>query len=137
MVVAGAVLAILAGCAPSANVPPAGGQFDGVYAGETTLVGGFGYVCGAPSYSVSIPIKDGRFSYMVPISPSTTPLVSVQIRADGSLAGQVLYMAESFWPRGPDFIPAWLTIAGHIAGAELDATVRDYRCVRHMVLRRG
>ena len=89
------VLATLAGCAASANTPPAGTQFDGVYAGKSTLIGGFGYVCGAPSYATSIAIKNGRFDTTISISPAATPVVAVQVRADGTLAGQTLYWAET------------------------------------------
>ncbi len=136
MVIATCALATLTGCAASANVPPAGAKFDGEYAGESTLTSGFGYVCRAPSYPVSVSIKDGRFAYTVPINPWTFPVVPVQIRADGTLAGQTQYWAETFAVFGPDIKPAWVTITGHTAGPVLDATVRDDRCVRHMVLQR-
>jgi hypothetical protein len=126
--------AALTGCA--SNVPLAGTQFDGVYTGQSILTGGGGYVCGAPSYPATISVKDGHFDYTVPITVAATPLVPVQIRADGSLTGQTLYPAETFAPLGPAFRPAWVTIAGHAAGPELDAEQRDYRCVRHLVLQR-
>ena len=134
MIIASAVLSTLTGCA--SNVPVAGTQFDGVYTGQSILTGGWGYVCGAPSYPATISVKDGRFDYPVPISPAATPLVPVQLRADGSLTGQTIYPAETFAPLGPAVRPAWVTIAGHAAGPELNAEQRDYRCVRHLVLQR-
>jgi hypothetical protein len=137
MVIASCMLAILTACAPSANVPLARTQFDGTYAGESTLTGGFGYICGAPRSPVAVSIKDGRFDYVVPVIPMGDPVVSVQIRADGTLAGQALYLADALPIRGPEYRPAWAMITGHIDGLALNAQVRDFHCVRHMVLHRG
>ena len=130
------VPAALTGSASASNVAPATTQFDGVYTGESILTGGWGYVCGAPDYPVSVSVKDGRFDYTVPIVPTATPLVPVQIAANGSLNGQALYPAETFAAVGPAFRSTWVTITGHAAGQELDAEQRDYRCVRHLVLQR-
>jgi hypothetical protein len=130
------VSAALTGSASASNGAPATTQFDGVYAGESVLTGGWGYVCGAPSYPVSVSVKDGRFDYTVPIVPTATPLVPVQIAANGSLNGQALYAAETFAAIGPAFRSTWVTIVGHTTGQQMDAEQRDYRCVRHMVLQR-
>ena len=127
---------ILAGCAEVPPAPPAGTQFDGVYAGQSTLVSGFGYVCGSPAYPFSVSVSDGRFVYSVFIPPYDTPRVPIQIGADGSMSGRSLYVAETFLPRGPDITNAWVTFNGHISGPILAATVQDERCTRRLTLQR-
>jgi hypothetical protein len=127
---------VLAGCELVPSGPPAGTQFDGVYTGQSTLVSGFGYVCGSPGYPFSVSVKDGRFVYAVFIPPYDTPRVPVQVRADGSLSGQSLYTAQDYSPRGDDVMRTWITLSGHISGSTLDATARDERCARRLTLQR-
>ena len=122
----------LAGCSPAA--PPAGTQFDGVYIGTNTLTGGFGYLCGLTSFPSSISIEHGHFQYAYFVTPAGPPVVHVQVRADGSLSGATIYRTESLLWRGPDWIDAWITVDGQIAGPVLDAIVRDYHCTRHLTL---
>jgi hypothetical protein len=133
--VLGVVVTSLAECA-APSVPLAATQFDGLYVGESTLIQGFGYVCGAPSYPLEIPVLQGRFVYPIQVPPYGNPPLVVQLRADGSLAGAVLYSAETFLPRGPDLQYAWINIAGQVTGPTLDATVKDLRCKRHLTLQR-
>lgn len=137
-VMAGVALTSLSGCTASAVGPQAGTQFDGVYSGASILVHGFGYVCDPPRYDVSIPVKGGRFDYAHWVSPLVNRPVRVQVLADGALAGQAPYQAESYFQRGSDFgfVSAWIRIEGKISGPELEATVSDYRCTRHLTLQR-
>lgn len=132
-----AALVLLAGCTAAPNAPPAGTRFDGVYSGANTLVGGSGYLCGLPSYPLSVSVENGRFTYAYFVTLAGPPAVPVQIRADGALSGQTLYLTESYYWRGPDWISAWITVDGSIVGPALDAIVRDNRCVRHLTLRRN
>jgi hypothetical protein len=129
-------LASLAQCAAaSPGVPPAATQFDGLYVGQSTLVRGWGYVCGAPSYPLQIPVLQGRFVYPIQVPPYGNPPVVVQLRADGSLSAAVLYTAETYLPPGgPGFRYAWINVAGRVAGPTLDATVVDLRCARRVTL---
>ena len=129
-------LLALAGCA--ASVPPAGTQFDGPYAGQSTLTDGFGYVCSLPSYPLSISIHDGRFDYPVLIGAWGAGPIPVQVHQDGSLTGKLLYPTEDYSRvQGRNYISAWATIEGHISGTTLNATVSDYRCARQLALQRG
>jgi hypothetical protein len=133
---AGTALVALAGCSSTPNVPLAGTQFDGDYVGPNKLFFGSGFICGLPDYKLSIQIRNGRFTYSYYVPPYGPPAVQAQVYADGSVAGDQLYGAEVFRNRGGDFISAWITIHGRISGGALTATVRDYRCARHLTLQR-
>ena len=134
--IVGALLAPIGACATTADGPPAGPQVDGIYTGESTLTRGWGYDCSSPAYPLSIPVKDGRFVYTILVSPLGNPPVPVQIYADGSLHGQTIYKTEDYWSRSSSVVNQWILINGHIDGSTLDATVQDYRCTRHLTLRR-
>lgn len=130
----------LAGCAglPGAApaLPAAGSQFDGTYAGQNSLVSGWGFLCGAPSYPETIAVSGGRFDYPFAVNPPRTAPVAVQIAADGTFRGQMQYGTEDFGPRSR-YLTAWVTVTGRITGTMLDATVTDLRCVRRLTAQRG
>lgn len=131
-------LAVLAGCGPAASgAPPAGTAFDGTYAGRSTLLRGFGYLCGPPSYELAVSVKDGRFAYTPQLNPYGNTPVEARIAADGTVKGSGLYFAPNYVFRGPEFRYAWITIAGHVAGPVLDITISDLRCDRRWTLQRG
>jgi hypothetical protein len=83
-----------------------------------------------------IAVHDGRFDYPFLVNPPRTTPVPVQIAADGTFAAQLQYGTEEPGPRSR-YITAWVTVVGRIAAGELDATVTDLRCVRHLSARRG
>jgi hypothetical protein len=117
-------------------IPAGDTRFDGVYAGQNVAVSGWGFLCGPPAYAQTITVSGGRFDYPYPVSaPRTTP-VPVQIGIDGTFTASIQYGTEDFGPRSR-YINAWVTVAGRIAGGELDATVSDLRCVRRLTARRG
>ncbi len=122
-----------AGAAPS--LPAAGPPFDGTYIGQNTLVRGWGFVCDRPIYQQTITIRGGRFDYPFAVSPPRTAPLPVQVDADGTLHGQMLYGTEVYGPSGL-YMTAWVTLTGRITGSELDATITDQRCVRHLTARR-
>jgi len=132
----GVLAALAAGCAPVPDgMPAAGNRFDGIYAGDSQLVRGFGFLCDPPAYPQSLTVRDGRFDYPFVVSAPRTAPVPVQIAADGSFAGQLQYgTVEPF--RLMEYQTAWVTVRGLIVGATLDATVADQRCTRHLVLLR-
>jgi hypothetical protein len=120
--------------APAA--PAAGAQFDGIYAGRNDAVSGWGFLCGPSAYPQTIAVSGGRFDYPFPVNPPRTTPVPVQIAADGTFAAAMQYGTEDLGPRTL-YINAWVTVSGRITGAELDATVSDLRCVRHLTAQRG
>lgn len=133
---AGSALAAPAGCAPPAG-PPAGTAFDGTYTGQATLVrGGPSFICGELAQPLTIVVRDGRFAYPFEVDPPRTTPLPVQISADGTLSGQLLYGMVDYTPRG-DSRTAWVTVVGRISGATLEATVVDPRCARRLVVRHG
>jgi hypothetical protein len=136
---AGFAVTLVAGCAgpPGAAppVPAAGPQFDGTYAGVDSLVSGAPYMCGAPSGPVTVVVRGGRFEYPFIVSPPRTSPMPVQVAADGTVSGQMQYGTEDYGPR-PRYMTAWVTVTGRIAGATLQATVTDLRCVRQLAARR-
>lgn len=132
----GALAALAAGCAAvPGGIQAAGNQFDGVYAGDSQLVRGFGFVCDPPDYPRSLTVRDGRFDYPFLVSAPRTAAVPVQIAADGSFAGQLQYgTGDPFRPA--EYQTAWVAVHGHIVGTTLDATVADERCTRHLAMLR-
>jgi hypothetical protein len=128
--------ALPGGPAAAPAVPAADARFDGVYAGRNVAVSGWGFLCGPPTFEQTIVVSGGGFDYPYLVSaPRTTP-VPVQVAADGTFRGSIQYGTEDFGPRSR-YINAWVTVAGRIAGDDLDATVSDLRCVRHLTARRG
>ena len=65
---------VLGGCAAPAE-PGAGTQFDGSYAGQSNLVRGGGFLCGATNSPESVTVSGGRFDYpFVVNAPRTVPI---------------------------------------------------------------
>jgi hypothetical protein len=142
-ILAGSGFVLASGCAalpgappPAPAIPAAGAQFDAIYVGQNTAVSGSGFYCGASAYPEMIAVRDGRFDYPFLVNPPRTTPVPVQIAADGTFAAQLQYGTEEPGPRSR-YITAWVTVVGRIAAGELDATVTDLRCVRHLSARRG
>jgi hypothetical protein len=130
---------LLGGCAVGPGAPPApaaGTEFDGQYLGQSTLTRGGGYLCGTPSSPASLVVRGGRFDYPFEVSPPRTASVPVQIAADGTFAGQMLYAAEDYWPVSK-VRNAWVTVSGRITDGTLDATIVDYRCARQLTAQRS
>ena len=124
-------LLVLAGCA---TTPDAGTQFDGTYAGASTLTRGGDVWCGPDSVPDTLTVSAGRFRYAFPVIGSAIVVVQLQLHADGSFSGG----SEYFDPE-PSLFPgplAWVTVVGHIAGATLDAQVDSLTCGRHLSLTR-
>jgi len=125
---------VLAGCA--APLPPAGPQYDGNYAGEDTVVSGWGYVCGAPTETLTIAVRNGQFDYPYHLSLSRIAPVPVRVAADGSFAGQMQYGTSDFTPLY-QYKNAWVIVRGQIVDGTLDGVITDDRCVYRMTARRG
>jgi hypothetical protein len=125
---------ILAGC--SSPLPPAGTQYDGDYVGQNTVIGGGGFLCGVPTETLTLVVRDGRFDYPFHLNLARTAPVPVQVAADGSFAGKMQYGTEDFTPRSL-YKNAWVLIRGRIADGTLDGVVTDDRCVHRMTARRG
>jgi hypothetical protein len=125
----------LAGChAPLP--PPAGARFDGEYFGQDTLIRGGGYPCEPAIATLGVAVRDGRFDYPFPVNLGRTAPVPVQVAADGTFAGQMLYGTDDYTPRS---LPrnAWVTVRGRIADGTLEAVITDYRCTHRLIARRG
>jgi len=129
------IAGVLSGCAAPAG-PPAGPQFDGSYAGQNTLIRGWGYMCGAPSYSERLTVRGGRFDYQFAVNPPRTAPIPVQIAADGTFAAQMQYGTEDYWPWSR-LRTAWVTVTGRVDGGTLAATIDDYRCTRRLMAQIG
>jgi hypothetical protein len=128
---------LLGGCAVATG-PPAGTLFDGSYTGQNTLIGGGGYLCGAPSYPVNLLIIGGRFEYPFAVNPPRTAPLPVQVVVDGTFSGQMQYGTENYLPgMRQSYHNAWVTITGRIAGDILDATIVDERCEWRLTARKG
>ena len=133
------IAGLLGGCAfgpAAAPTPAAGTEFDGQYVGQSTLTRGGGYVCGTPGFPSSLVVRDGRFAYPFEVNPPRTAPVPVQVAADGTFAGEMLYATEEYWPLY-QIRNAWVTISGRITGGTLDATIVDYRCTRRLTAQRS
>ncbi len=126
---------LLGGCAASAG-PAAGTQFDGSYAGQSDLVRGGGFLCGAMNAPERLTVSGGRFDYPFAVNPPRTVPIPVQIAADGTFAAQMQYGTEDYGPRAR-FRRAWVTVVGRIDGGMLAATIDDYRCTRRLTARIG
>ena len=126
---------VLGGCAATAG-PPAGTQFDGSYAGQSTLSRGAGFLCGAPIYSERLTVRGGRFDYPFAVNPPRTVPLPVQIAADGTFAAQMQYGTEDYGPRSRP-LTAWVTVTGRVDGRMLAATIDDYRCTRRLMVQLG
>jgi hypothetical protein len=125
-------LLVFAGCA---TTPDAGTQFDGTYAGASTLSRGSVAWCGPDGAPDSLTVSAGRFRYSYTFIGPATVVVQLQLHADGSFSGGTEYFeSESGLFRGP---LAWVTVVGHIAGATLDAQVESLNCGRHASLSRS
>jgi uncharacterized protein YceK len=125
-------LLVLAGCA---TTPDAGTQFDGTYAGASTLTRGNVAWCGPDSAPDSLAVSAGRFRYSYTFIGPATVGVQLQLHADGSFSGGTEYLeSEPGLFHGP---LAWVTVVGHIAGATLDAQVESLNCGRHLSLSRS
>jgi hypothetical protein len=135
--VAGFAGALLSGCAP--QVPFAGTQFDGVYAGPDSLVRGGGYECGPPSYPLTIAVHGGQFDYPYFVNLLRAAPLPVQVAADGTVHGQMQYGTSDYglFRRDDEFRTAWVTLDGRIVDTTLEATIADLRCVRHLTARLG
>jgi hypothetical protein len=131
---AGCAVALLSGCV--AVAPAAGTQFDGSYAGQNSLVRGWGFQCGPPGFPERIDVSAGRFYYPFPVNVLRATPLPVQIAADGSFSGQIQYGTEENGIR-PRSITVWAVVTGRITGTTLEGTVTDYRCVRRLVAQRG
>lgn len=131
----GSALALAGGCAmqPGAAPPVATAQFDGDYTGDSSLVRGFGFLCGAPTQPMSMSVRVGQFGYPFAVDPPRMALVPVQIATDGSFSAQMQYGTEDQTPRSLH-LTEWVTVAGQISGSALHATVTDYRCTRQLEL---
>jgi hypothetical protein len=126
--------ALLSGCA-AAPVTPAGTAFDGSYTGQSVLIRGGGYLCGAPELPLTLSVGGGRFDYPFTVNlPRTTP-VAVQIAADGSFVANMLYGTENYMLLS-HYENQWVTVRGRIASGTLDGTVTDNRCTRQVTARR-
>jgi hypothetical protein len=125
----------LGGCAAPAG-PAAGPQFDGIYAGQNTLIRGGGFLCGAASYPERLTVRGGRFDYSFAVNPPRTVPIPVQIAADGTFSAQMQYGTEEYGPRSW-FRTAWVTVIGRIDGGTLAATIDDYRCTRRLTVQIG
>ena len=109
-------------------------QFDGTYRGSSSLVRGWGYVCGTSDPSQSLVVANGRFDYPFPIDPLKTRQVPVKISADGSFVAHREYGTGG---EESDYIPGEITITGHIIGRTLQATASDMNCSSDILLRRN
>jgi hypothetical protein len=129
------IAGVLGGCAAPAE-PAAGTQFDGSYAGQNTLVRGWGDLCGTNTYSERLTVRGGRFEYPFAVNPPRTVPIPVQIAADGTFTTQMQYGTEDYWPRSR-LRTAWVTVTGRINGGMLAATIDDYRCTRRLTVQIG
>jgi hypothetical protein len=125
------VCGVLGGCVAPAG-PPAGTQFDGSYAGESTLTRGGGFMCGARSSAERLTVRGGRFDYPFAVNAPRT----VQIAADGTFSAQMQYGTEDYWPLSR-LRTAWVTVTGRVDGRTLAATIDDYRCTRQLTVQTG
>jgi hypothetical protein len=124
------ICGVLVGCAATAG-PPAGIQFDGRYAGQSTLSRGGGYLCGAVTSPETLTVDNGRFDYPFAVNPPRTVPIPVQIAADGTFSAQMQYGTEEYGPRSW-LRTAWVTVIGRIDRGLLAATIDDYRCTRRL-----
>jgi hypothetical protein len=133
-ILAGLILCLLSGCA-AAPVTPAGMAFDGSYTGQSVLIRGGGYLCGAPDFPLTLSVGSGRFDYPFTVNlPRTTP-IAVQIAVDGSFVANMLYGTQNYLLLS-HYENQWVTVRGRIAGGTLDATVTDDRCTRRITAQR-
>ena len=124
------ICGVLGGCAATAG-PPAGIQFDGSYAGQSTLSRGGGYLCGAATSPETLTVDNGQFDYPFAVNPPRTVPIPVQIAADGTFSAQMQYGTEEYGPRSW-LRTAWVTVIGRIDRGLLAATIDDYRCTRRL-----
>ncbi len=126
---------VIAGCLAQPGLPAAGTQFDGVYAGDNTLVRGGGQGCGPVAFPQSTVVLNGRFTYAFSPNPPVVSQIPVQIAADGSFSAKTQYGINEPTPRGL-FKLFWFSLTGRVTGATLEATADDQWCVRHILLQR-
>ena len=133
--VAGSLLASCATIPPAGPLPPASTAFDGNYAGQDMLISGGGFVCGAPSYPLTVSVSGGRFDYPFAVNAPRTAPLPVQVAPDGTLMGELLYGTLDYTPVSR-YYNTWALLRGQTAGGVLDAVVWDERCVRRVTARR-
>lgn len=109
-------------------------RFDGTYRGSSSLVKGWGYVCGTSDLTRSLDIVNGRFDYPFQIDPLKVRQVPVKISADGSFTA---YRQYGTGGEKSDYLPGTVTITGHIMGETLQATASNMNCSRNILLRRN
>jgi hypothetical protein len=129
----GWLLAGASGCAPP---PPPSPAFDGMYAGQDSLVRGGGFLCGLPARDLSFTIRNGQFDYPFQVAPPRTAPLPVRVAADGTMTGVLEYGATDYTSRR-GFTTALAIVSGRITGGTLEATISDPRCTRRLVARRG
>ena len=129
-----ALTLLMVGCANQSG-PPAGPQFDGVYAGSVRVIRGGGFVCNYNPESLSLTVHDGQFDYPFVVNgPRTAPL-HVQVFADGRFRGDMQFgLVDPMTRMG--YRTEWATVTGHIGGANLEGTIDNLECTRQMALQR-
>lgn len=108
-------------------------QFDGTYRGNSSLVRGWGYVCGTSDLSRSLVVVNGAFDFPFQSDRLEIRRVPVKISADGSFTARLQYGTGG---ESSAYISRIVTIRGYISGETLQATVSDLDCSRNIVLRR-
>jgi hypothetical protein len=108
-------------------------QFDGTYRGNSSLVKGWGYVCGTSDLSRSLVVANGGFDFPFQIDRLEIRRIPVEISAEGSFTASLQYGTGG---ESSAYISRIVTITGHINGQTLQATVSDLDCTRNIVLRR-
>jgi hypothetical protein len=128
---------LVAGCASTPGLAPAGSRYDGTYIGRDTLVSGALFQCGAPDLAEKIEVRDGRFDYPFQVSPPRVAALPVQIAADGTLAGQMRYGTGEEIPGFSRDRIDWVFLRGGISGTTMEARITNMRCMRRLTAQRG
>jgi hypothetical protein len=123
---------LVGGCALTPVQAPAGTRYDGVYVSQDRLLGGVAFQCGAPDLPETIEVRNGRFEYPFQVSPPRVAALPVDIAADGTIAGQMLYGTGEEIPSLSRDRVAWVYLRGKISGTTMDAMITTSRCVRHL-----
>ena len=127
----------LAGCAMPPVAPVAGSQFDGIYTGQDSLVNGVVFQCGLAAIPETFAISSGRFDYPFQVSPPRTAPLPVQVFADGTVYGRMMYGTEEQGIQTQSrFLADWVVLQGHITGTTLGATITNLRCARRLTVQK-
>ena len=100
------------------------GGYDGSYHGDVTVTRGDQSMCGRLNYQVTYNVVNGHFDMVY--DPTHHVGVNLEVAADGSFSG-----SQSYMPAPGGHATVQLKAWGRIAGNVLEADLEGKGCARH------